>query len=1560
MSTRTKAFRQGGHARERLLLAAAALLATTPPLFSAPPSAAESAVAISFVESFVAEEEEGGPPVTAVGLRWTPPRAPAAGARVVVLVDTSASQVGLHKQRSLETLAGMLEKAGSLDRYCPAAADVSCVPLVEGFAPNGDKRIVAALTELDRRTPLGSTDLLEAIDGALAVFDAAGPEPKASNAIVYIGDGPGITGVDADAFRQVVETLASRQISFSCVGIGPQLNWPCLAALASDTGGVFVVPDDIVAPRDAGARMAAVVSAPIGWPTQVSVTSGAQAARLRLLPARLPPLRGDRDSVFLVEGDVKGAEVDFVLAPSGLAGATPVTIAVPDAAPHQENAYLAELARNARATDGFFLPLVGREGLDLARSTIRGEAATLAILSRQAAAAGADAAALRLAQASLRRDPDNPEAAVIREAVRRQSSTVDDLPVPAIDPLAVPAPTDDSLAEETRMRRLRSQRLEQEIAVRLRNARHLMMADPDRARSDLKEMQAEVKASDDLEPALRERLVRQIEMSLRESVVRSREKLECDLAAERRAAIGRERQRLDGELRQREERFKQLTERYTALLTKGIEQRYQRPLEQRSTDPLQLAYDPEGTYDEFITAEREVADEMAVEASNIYGNYPMPMTAREIARTAPIVARILHYDSQNMRFRRETQRNFMDALHLVDIASIPFVDEPPMHYPTAERWKELTELRKQYKSVDLSRPGSPERKIYDALDKTVDVLEFTDTPLRDVISQLRDKFDITIVPDLKALDDATIDLNESLVTQKVAGISLRSALKLILSSINPQPSDPLTYMVKDEVLKITTQTVAESTLITKVYPVGDLVISTSAGVADPFIDTAGRTNNAGRASAGAAGGGGMGMGMGAGGLGGAGGGGMFQIADARERVADTKKPQRPTAAPATGTTAGRSGEKPEASRPAARQKPLTESADGADVGLPDSILEATDMRAAIGAFLEPGRDPGVAPQPAASATESSSARPGSNGGQAGSTPRTDDRTRAIRMARIQMTAAELGRQGRFDKAAELLSATIACGHAEPWMYEALAIALEAAGRPREDVERALLSAADFASSPADLLTLANYLARFGSAQRAIRVCRQVARIDPDSREAHALAVTLAARSDDVETLRWACPGVLSNEWPADQQEIFTRAARLSRTVIDRLEKEGKGADAKAFKAAVDAALVRDIELEVSWNGDADVDLLVEEPPGTVCSLSAPRSESGGMLLADSEAASDRDNATHRERYVATEAFPGTYRFVIRRVMGKVAADTVTATVILCRGTDHEQRLRRQLPVGADDTLVTMEVPFGRRTEPLFDAQVRHDAVAQRQIGAAVLAQQLNALVDPDAAASLSDSRAAPRASSKPGAPFFRGGRVGYQPVIDTLNIGATMTVRAVVSADRRYVRISVSPIFNDIGQVTQFNFAGGGAQGTGGGGQGGGGGGAGGAGGGAGGGQAAGGGAGGAQGGGAGGAGGAGGGAGGAGGAGGGAAGGGAAGGCWVARAVYGPDNPRWLLFRHWLFTRSPVWIKDVYLAHGEAFAGWLQDKPACKAGIRLLMDAVIASQPTGAFPAELEAELHY
>jgi polysaccharide export outer membrane protein len=64
---------------------------------------------------------------------------------------------------------------------------------------------------------------------------------------------------------------------------------------------------------------------------------------------------------------------------------------------------------------------------------------------------------------------------------------------------------------------------------------------------------------------------------------------------------------------------------------------------------------------------------------------------------------------------------------------------------------------------------------------------------------------------------------------------------------------------------------------------------------------------------------------------------------------------------------------------------------------------------------------------------------------------------------------------------------------------------------------------------------------------------------------------------------------------------------------------------------------------------------------------------------------------------------------------------------------------------------------------------------------------------------------------------------------------------------------------------------------------------------------------------------------------------------CWVAREVYGADDPRWLLFRAWLLTEAPSWLVDVYATHGEDFAAWIHDKPLAKAAVKALMDQAIA-----------------
>jgi hypothetical protein len=66
-------------------------------------------------------------------------------------------------------------------------------------------------------------------------------------------------------------------------------------------------------------------------------------------------------------------------------------------------------------------------------------------------------------------------------------------------------------------------------------------------------------------------------------------------------------------------------------------------------------------------------------------------------------------------------------------------------------------------------------------------------------------------------------------------------------------------------------------------------------------------------------------------------------------------------------------------------------------------------------------------------------------------------------------------------------------------------------------------------------------------------------------------------------------------------------------------------------------------------------------------------------------------------------------------------------------------------------------------------------------------------------------------------PFGVPGAVGYQPQIITLPEGAQFRATAVISADRRYVRISSLPFFSTIGEVSTFNFATGGSTSQGGG-----------------------------------------------------------------------------------------------------------------------------------------------
>ena len=68
---------------------------------------------------------------------------------------------------------------------------------------------------------------------------------------------------------------------------------------------------------------------------------------------------------------------------------------------------------------------------------------------------------------------------------------------------------------------------------------------------------------------------------------------------------------------------------------------------------------------------------------------------------------------------------------------------------------------------------------------------------------------------------------------------------------------------------------------------------------------------------------------------------------------------------------------------------------------------------------------------------------------------------------------------------------------------------------------------------------------------------------------------------------------------------------------------------------------------------------------------------------------------------------------------------------------------------------------------------------------------------------------------------------------------------------------------------------------------------------------------------------------------------------CWVAREVYGTETGTWKVFRSWLLSDAPEWLRNAYIKYGEQVAEFIKDKPVIKLIIRRWMDSKIESYLT-------------
>ncbi len=1327
-------------ATTRTLSILAGMVVATAPMFSSFVSAEEPSIAASRMDRFAAPGGE-----TFFALSLTPQRSArrAESHDVVVLFDTSASQAGLFREKALATLEAFLSSLGEQDRVELMAVDLEAVDLTSGFVPPSGDAIDLAIDELQSRTPLGSTDMYKVLNAAI---DRLADQGRDARSIIYIGDGMSAADlIQSDRMQGLVERLTGEHIPVTSYAIGPRLDSYLLATLANHSGGMLTVDDANVTPEQAGGFLARAARELVVWPNSVSLPEGMS----EVYPKHLPPLRADRDTILIGVGSTDepfdvSIEADVAGEPTQLAWNVRPALA------NEDNAYLSRLVTEARNDDGLGLPTLGTAGLKEIRRVYDDQVRDLNALGEQAVASGRFDQADRLAAAAQQIDPNNPETQVIRGAAQRGREGGNERATPVgLRLVQVPedrrAPLGEGqgdLADDGAFlnrvdedQRVIQQMVEAVVQNAISDARGAMETDPDAALEMLKLRREEVRQVADLDAEVKRQLLRKLEVAMRQATFSADEHRERDIKAQAIEAAAREREQALVSLELREQKIDQLMNRFTALVDEGYYKSASKVGELvREADPT-----------------RHVGDQ-AVEHVGM--------------QAAAIVA---------IQLRLDRQKGVIAALESTERSHIPRSDEPPIVYPPAEVWRRITESREQYATVDLSSSNPAEKKIQKELGEPT-TIDFIDTPLEDVLNYLEDLHEIEIELDLRALDDLGID-SGSPINRSLQGIALRSALRLMLDDLD------LTYIIDNEVLIITSVEEAETRLVTKVYPVADLVVpigqfSSRGGGGGGFGGGGGGFGGGGGRGGG---GGGFGGGGGGGGFGGGGGGGNFNVGNrfippgvlppgvlpnrargfrafAVDDALNLSSKRKPATKVVASPTRAR-GDKL-TSQPAPRKRRYIEL----------DVAEGADLAVAWNDYFATHQD---------------------------ETPEM-----------IRATARRLMSHKEFDMVVGMLDAALRHRYVQPWMYEGIALAMQAAGRSPQEVERVLMSAVDFTENNLDLMYVAAYLGRSGLENRALTIYRRVAREAPTRPEPFVLGLEMARKLDDMEGIRWATIGILSQAWQNDKADTWNNTYRLAEATLAKLREAGKDQEADAYEAKLDEAVVRDCVVVVSWSGEADVDLLVEEPAGTVCSFRNTRTTSGGVMMGDSlPQASGPSDGSYREVYVCPKGFSGDYRMLLRRVWGKLTAGKVTVDIYTDFSGDNATFRRQQIPLDDKDALVLFRVEHGRLQESLEEHQVAQAAAQQVAMRRDILNQQLDAVVDTYALSQLTGSR--DRAIQGGARRFGPGNAVGFQPVIRVLTEGTQLTTTAVISADRRYVRYDGLPRFSGITEVNTFNTAGG-------------------------------------------------------------------------------------------------------------------------------------------------------
>ncbi|MBY0328372.1 MAG: VWA domain-containing protein [Gemmataceae bacterium] len=391
----------------------------------------------------------------------------------------------------------------------------------------------------------------------------------------------------------------------------------------------------------------------------------------------------------------------------------------------------------------------------------------------------------------------------------------------------------------------------------------------------------------------------------------------------------------------------------------------------------------------------------------------------------------------------------------------------------------------------------------------------------------------------------------------------------------------------------------------------------------------------------------------------------------------------------------------------------------------------------------------------------------------------------------------------FDHAADFLKANIRKGIVvKPWVYEALAIALRESGGSPAEIERAEVASIDL--EPADghgFLKAATTMAEMKRYTMALAFCKQAAHLEPNTSAPFEAAIKFAELADDTKAMDWAASNLMKQDWPADNKDLQELARIKSEALARKLKQSGN--DQAQNAASIKEKGRRDLVIKLAWQGDADLDLQVKEPVGSICNPTNTQTVGGGVFLGDSL------TEAGLETYTAAEAFKGNYEIRVKKVWGKTLGDKAQVRVIHNQGTaqQHEEIFSIDLTKNAP---LVVKVNEGRRTElayvspPSLRPTSRSEKIrmVSKDVGT-----QLRDIADPEvtgfqrgtsiASGAIPIEMEAPAPSKNDG-----NDKILYQTRVQSFMKNAMdVTTQVVLSSDRRSMRVSVTPVFESTANI---------------------------------------------------------------------------------------------------------------------------------------------------------------